>query len=462
MLIKIVASSVLMIGILVIRAFFQKRVNPLFIYVLWLFVALRLLMPGMLFFSPISIMNTDLWRMGSTLLAREEDRQDRAYKDQKYRMYCEQKILEFQNLPEQELGTDEKSEPETGRQVELKWQWAGTLFGRLRQLAGIIWVAGMVITALIFLWQNLSMYYYLRSVRREFAEADGGRRKVPVFMAEDKLASPCLFGIAPAIYIPEGSIKADDKQQLAFVLEHELTHYRHGDHIWAFVRILCLIINWYNPLAWLSAGLSMRDGELACDADCIHRLGESKRCAYGEALLAMVKASGEREKVLKAATMMTSGKKFMKKRIERIAEQKKNNIFMLTIMVGIALFVVGCTYTGSGGMEEAEANPVTETVETNADAVTLQRQKYEKELGVRQALCDYDKDNIVYVSVYLENSDNEIISANIFVVSKDEITDEDEQDKIKAVAAEYLDLDVQDIDLMCMDSAAFTGQGTEN
>lgn len=355
MLAKIVASSVLIIGILVIRALFQKKVTPMFIYALWLPAALRLLLPGMLFFSPISIMNTELWRTGSALLAEEEDRQDREYKEQQYQAYYEQKMIEYQG----------ESDREEVRYIELKQQWAGTLFGKLRQLAGVVWAVGMVITALIFLYQNLSLNHYLRSTGREFTKADAGRRKLSVFIVGDKLTSPCLFGIVPAVYIPEGSIKAADKQQLALVVEHELTHYRHGDHIWALVRILCLIINWYNPLVWLGAGLSMRDGELACDAGCIYRLGESKRCAYGEALLAMVRVSGEREKLLKAATMMTSGKRFMKKRIERIAGQKKNSVLALTIMVIIVLFAVGCTCTGTDRMEENKSHQTTGTTQTN-------------------------------------------------------------------------------------------------
>lgn len=403
MLTKTVASSVLIIGILVIRAFFQKKVSPIFIYALWLFAALRLLMPGMLFFSSISIMNTDLWHMGSALLAEEEERQDREYKGQQYRAYYEQKMREMQDMSEQESSNGEEEmlsgssvggsqavsdQTESGMvtldqvensqiidqkdsfqektdSIELKWQWAGTLFGKIRQLAGMVWIAGMVITAMIFLWQNLSLYHYLRSVRREFTKAETGRRKLPVFMVGDKLSSPCLFGILPAVYIPEGSIQTEDEQQLAFVLEHELTHYRHGDHIWAFVRILCLIINWYNPLAWLTAKLSIQDGELACDAGCIRRLGESKRCVYGEALLKIIRESGEREKPLKAATMMTSEKKFMKKRIERIAERKKNSLLALTVMVGFALLIAGCTYTGTTQMEEAKPDQASGSVETN-------------------------------------------------------------------------------------------------
>ncbi len=355
---KVVVCSVLILIVLAIRALFQKRVSPIFIYALWLIVAVRLLMPGMLLFSPISIMNTNVWRMGSSLLAQEEERQDREYKQQQYRAYYE-KIFKESNAA---IGGKE----ETGEEyIELKWQWAGTLFGRIRQFAGIVWVAGMAVTAIIFLWKNISFYSFLRLSRKSLTKAAAGRRIISVFLAGDELASPCLFGIFPAIYIPEKSICLMEEEKLAYILEHELIHYRQKDHIWAFLRIICLIVNWYNPLVWLCAKLSIQDGELACDAGCIKRLDESKRCFYGETLLDMMTYAKGKHGLSRAAAMMASGKKFMKKRIEFIAGEQKNSIFSLTIMVTIMLLTIGCTYTGSVQLKETRTEQTSSVTNTN-------------------------------------------------------------------------------------------------
>ncbi|MCX4350645.1 MAG: M56 family metallopeptidase [Lachnospiraceae bacterium] len=347
MLTKTIVSTVLILAVMAVRAVFQKKVNPIFIYALWLAVAVRLLMPGMLFFSPVSIMNTNLWRMGSTWLAQEEERQDIEYKQQQYREYYEQKLYE------QSSGLIQKEANTGGAEVveiELKWQWAGTVFGRIKQFAEIVWATGMAVITIIFLWKNLSFYHFLRLSRRKVAKAAAGRRDIPVFIIEDKLASPCLFGLIPAIYLPEKGIY-QNKEENFCILEHELTHYRHGDHLWAFLRMICLIINWYNPLVWLGAKLSIQDGELACDAGCIKRLGESKYCFYGEALLAAVTYSRERKKGFKAAAMMNPGKKFMKKRIEFIAREQKYSLFLLAVMMIIMFMAIACTYTGTVHME---------------------------------------------------------------------------------------------------------------
>lgn len=356
MLEKVIVSSILIIAILLIRAVFQNKINPLYLYPLWLLVAVRLLMPGMIAESPFSVMNTRLWKAVSAMIAEEYERQDKEYKEQKYQEYYNRLIEEQENAAELNDKEDiERVEvdPVTGEKIiyhkpetyEIKWHLNATLFGKLEQISAIMWMAGMAVFTLIFAWQNFSFYRYLRATRKKNSVVTVGIRKIPVFTAGDKLCSPCLFGLFPAIYIPEGNHCTEEG--FTFILEHELTHYRHGDHIWSFVRILCLITNWYNPLVWIAAKLSMRDGELVCDAGCMHRLGEEKRCAYGEALLAMIKPVKGREELFKHATMMTSGKKFMEKRITGIAEIRKNSVIFVVIMLIVVSLCVGFTYTGA-------------------------------------------------------------------------------------------------------------------
>ena len=89
-----------------------------------------------------------------------------------------------------------------------------------------------------------------------------------------------------------------------------------------------------------------------------------------------------------------------------------------------------------------------------ADENSLQRQRHMKEIEVQQALCDYDKDNIVKAYVHAGDSDNEIIDASVFLVIKEEITDADEQE-IKAIAAEILDIDAKNVYIQYVDSEEF-------
>ena len=79
------------------------------------------------------------------------------------------------------------------------------------------------------------------------------------------------------------------------MLTHELTHYRHLDHLWSVLRGVALAVHWWNPLVWLAAACSRRDGELACDEGALRRLGDNERIPYGEALLRHHHDRGEAE-----------------------------------------------------------------------------------------------------------------------------------------------------------------------
>ena len=406
MLAKIIASSILILTVFIIRAIFQKRINPLFLYPIWLIVALRLLLPGMVFFSPISIMNTRLWETGSRILEQEYERQDRLAKQEAYQKYYEQMATTLsdpslaatnpaenaqadtnmsvaatvnagtgaeansteQTAPSREnshtgYASQSNASDQEANSYEIKLQLAATPFGKLIQLAQIAWIIGMLFFTLLFGWQNLSFYNYLRRTRQKWADYPVGQKTIPVYKAGDKLMSPCLVGFFPAIYVPQSA----DEATLPMALEHEAVHYLHRDHVWGFVRIICLITNWYNPLVWISAKLSIKDAELSCDTGCIRRLGEEHRNAYGEALIAMIRQTRAKESLFQYATMMTSGKKFMTKIIANIAQGNKNSRISLAVMTIALFFCAGCTYTGTAQMQLQEPSGSSRTASTSID-----------------------------------------------------------------------------------------------
>lgn len=385
---KTVILSLLILAVLVIRAVFQKKISPVIVYALWLLVAVRVFWPGMIVTSPFSIMNTSLWQNVGNVISKEESRQSKEYKMQQYQEYLEK--LKRRSAELEQGAAEMEQRPETGQQQRIEQSFSGseayeifkhksgenlTFFEKMRFFAVRIWSAGMIILTVVFIRRNLILYGYLKKTRKKFQEVYVGKRKITVFLSGNELPSPCLFGVFPAIYIPERCIcagenagngfcelTAEGKERLSFILEHELTHYRHGDFIWSLVRILCLIYVWYNPLVWLAAGLSARDSELACDRGCVKRLGKEKRIAYGEALLAMIISVREGGALLCHATMMTSDGKFMKKRIEKIVENRENSmiaaaaVMILSFFLILTLFCAGTVFMGAADEGSRTAN----------------------------------------------------------------------------------------------------------
>jgi len=202
------------------------------------------------------------------------------------------------------------------------------------------WGIGALILGLWLLGINARFAGNLRRSRRRLAIK---KCPLPVYVTE-AVPTPCLFGwFRPRIYVTKEA--AADETALCHSLAHELTHYRHGDHLWAVLRGLCLILHWYNPLVWLAAVLSRWDGELCCDEATIRRLGEGERASYGRTLLA-VTCQGQTNPLL-TATSMTGNGQSIQERIRLLVKRPRTAAYTLAVVVVIAAVAAGCTFTGA-------------------------------------------------------------------------------------------------------------------
>lgn len=210
----------------------------------------------------------------------------------------------------------------------------------LRKLLLPVWRCGAAATLLVFLAANVRFARRLRRCRRPLA-VEGAA--LPVYVAEER-AVPCLFGLfRPAIYVTQAT--ADDPELLRHTVAHETTHFRHGDHVWALLRAVCLALHWWNPLVWWAAKLARQDGELACDEATIRALGETERAAYGRTLIRM--ACGRGVSPLLTATAMDGGKTSLHERIVLLAKKPRTAALAAIALVLAAALCVGCTFTGA-------------------------------------------------------------------------------------------------------------------
>ena len=209
----------------------------------------------------------------------------------------------------------------------------------LSDVAEILWKAGIGVFATCLLASNLCFWLRLRRMRRAEERIDCA---LPVYRAEG-LPSPCLFGLLrPAIYLTEEA--AENEAVRRHVLAHEMSHYRHGDHIWSLLRCAALAVHWWNPLVWLAVICSRRDGELACDERALTVLGEAQRAAYGETLLQLVTAKGKPCDLFSCATTMSCGKRSLRERIERIACKRKTLVRVAAAAIALALLATACSF----------------------------------------------------------------------------------------------------------------------
>lgn len=332
----VISSSVLILIVITIRHFLKGKMSLRLQYALWLIVAVRLVFPFSIGEATASV---------STWLNGVEDRpvvqEMKDYVQTPIQNMTYEEAFESVAKDYLEQGVDIETLPEDVRSktIELEVQEKMQSSYTPEEIAKFLWVAGMLLMGACFVVSNLHFSLKLRK-DRVFIETYGNRRVYRTSAVE----TPCLYGFfTPAIYITDEAVEDEARKQ--HVLEHEMTHYRHGDYIWSLLRVVCLVLHWYNPLVWCAAFLSRRDAELACDEATIQRLGEEERAAYGRTLIGLT--CEKRSALLITATTMTGSKSNIKERITLITKKPKMAIFTLVVVVLVAVTAVGCTFTGA-------------------------------------------------------------------------------------------------------------------
>ena len=355
-----VTSSILILILLGVRALCANRISLRLRYALWLVAAVRLLVPVSLALPshPMPLTAANLAPATPAVLERPIVSEMAGG-----HTVIPPAVLEADDLhlEEADVNADDPGwypvlNPETGT-VEAHyggWTLGDTLWA--------LWAGGVGLTGLAFLGANLRFARQLKARRRPVA---GSECPLPLYEVEG-LASPCLFGLfRPAIYLTPGV----EGEALEHVLAHELTHYAHRDHLWAVVRCLCLSLHWYNPLVWLAAILSKRDGELACDEGAVARLGEERRLSYGRTLVDLVAGERRPADLLTCSTTMTEGKSSIRRRVETLVKHPrtvKTVLFALTAVVALA--VVFTFAKDQGPASDTESNSYADHLR-NAEAI---------------------------------------------------------------------------------------------
>ena len=333
----LLTSSVLILALLALRQLFRRTVSRRMQYALWLLVLVRLLVP-----VNVGTLAHNVLSAAEPVQAVVEERLDTPV------LYVQDgtERRPAQLLPGKESQGEPLSPPSDAAQsAPADEYYTVTPTYRtvtLSEALTYVWYAGMAGVGAWFLFTNLRFARALRKARTPY-RVEGCR--YPVYLVS-ALPSPCLFGVLrPAVYLNEKALQSPDA--LRFVLAHEQTHARHLDPLWSLLRGVCLTVYWFDPLVWLAAVLSREDCELACDEGTLRALGADERTAYGKALLTLVPVCDKPQNPLLGATTMTSGKRGLKERITRIAENRQAKAAAVFAVVALAALVCAVSFTGA-------------------------------------------------------------------------------------------------------------------
>ena len=139
-------------------------------------------------------------------------------------------------------------------------------------IAAAVWLCG---AGALAAYSAVSLLRLRRRLVGAVPEGDG------VWIA-DHISTPFVLGLVrPRIYLPS-TLPGSERE---YILLHERTHIRRGDHIVKALAFAALAVHWFNPLVWLAFHLAGRDMEMSCDEAVLRRMGRDVRADYSSSLL---------------------------------------------------------------------------------------------------------------------------------------------------------------------------------
>ncbi len=116
-----------------------------------------------------------------------------------------------------------------------------------------------------------------------------GVRSPPAVFESRAVASPVLYGLfKPRLVLPRGFVGRFTREEIRFVVLHEMVHLKRGDLILNWLATGLQAIHWFNPLVWLGFARWRADRELACDAAVLEIVGAGRNRDYGETIIQLL------------------------------------------------------------------------------------------------------------------------------------------------------------------------------
>jgi beta-lactamase regulating signal transducer with metallopeptidase domain len=299
-------TASLVIVLVLVARLALRRVPKIFSYALWAVVLFRLVCP-VSFSSPFSLVPGG---SGSAVSGWGDD-------------YVGQTMLYENFRPEYQTAVDHGIAPipaqgDSGSYVVTAPDGISppaTVASTVWPVLGGIWLAGIA---------GMLAYSVISLLRLRRRLVGAVRLRDNIWLA-DHIATPFVLGVLrPRIYLPS----ALPLEERSYIILHEQTHIRRGDHLVKILAFLVLCVHWFNPLVWAAFLFSMRDMEMCCDERVLRELGEKVRGDYSASLLRL--ATGRR---IIAGTPLAFGEGDTRDRVQNVLRYKKPAAWVVVIAV---------------------------------------------------------------------------------------------------------------------------------
>ncbi len=351
--------------IVLLRIVFKKRASKTALCALWIFVAVRLIIPIRIesAFAPIPAISPE--NIVKEILTSDEEPENKdsditpqinikmpVSESENHADISEKRYIQQDNTVKNkiEIITDNKEtdtiQVVTGNEQPVVEHVQDTdKVSLIFLILGYIWLAGTGIFILLMVRRYIKIRGKLKGAIMLTAYDD-------VYLSE-AISSAFVFGsISPKIYV-SASIKAEQRD---YVLAHERAHISRKDHITKLLAYLILSVYWFMPWVWVAYILFGRDVELACDEKVIAGKGETYRADYAQVLLDSTKRYSNKE-----VGLVSFGEEKIKDRIESVVNYKKRALWISVLIIVIAGIGLAVFFFARNTKENGQGDDVTGT-----------------------------------------------------------------------------------------------------
>lgn len=351
-----ISTGFIVLILMLLSPFLNMRYAAKWKYWIWLFLALRLIVP---------ISGTDVWTIADNIAKKMMKTEADVEKEGS----SEEDADAFLNGPGLNgIGVSRRVIVEIPEQMtvplEVRSEKSGVRITALDVVAAL-WLAGCLLILSVHTWiylhyknrlmksgmvlKDTVLLHRIKNLKRELHI----RKSVSV-VESPEAASPMIIGIFKTVLVlPEEEY---GEEELFFILKHELVHLQHKDLYGKLLFVVASALHWFNPCIWLLQKEAVVDMELYCDESVVQGANYAGRKAYTETLLSTLHRQCAKRTVL--STQFYGGKKIMQKRFKNILsrKRKKNGLAVLVGAVFLTVTLgtlIGCSVVRESSGEDA-------------------------------------------------------------------------------------------------------------
>jgi beta-lactamase regulating signal transducer with metallopeptidase domain len=152
-----------------------------------------------------------------------------------------------------------------------------------------VWLAGVGLLGLLSIADRWRVRQLVRSatlpspdIEALYTEAGGGLpiERLPRLLITERLESPAIAGtFSPVSFLPAWMTNRPVAERIVWSLRHEITHWRHRDHVAGFVYEVARALFFFHPLVWWIGRRWKAASEVACDRALVATRHDARRYA---------------------------------------------------------------------------------------------------------------------------------------------------------------------------------------